>query len=274
MSLLFKNYTKFKPKKDLQLQIKTVLFKRGALQQEQQQWWSNQWTLEPNIYGGGGWSPRRAVRWQSEHDAIIIVQLDRASASSAKQRKHWQESCEEYLPIKTRWNILLTASLNSQRRTVGWIPSKWIPAKKCNCSSLTSDDHSKPPSLLCVRVCWDSWIRKWRVCWMSDRIQNLMHQIGSKIFIYQTGSKRCIRLDPRYIYIRLDPRDASDWIRNPFRGTSVSPAPSLVTASAFVTSSSCHVAEAHANVKACREMWQVSWHVMMSWPVACHGVSF
>jgi hypothetical protein len=37
MSLLFKNYTKFKPKKDLQLQIKTVLFKRGALQQEQQQ---------------------------------------------------------------------------------------------------------------------------------------------------------------------------------------------------------------------------------------------
>ena len=103
MSLLFKNYTKFKPKKDLQLQIKTVLFKRGALQQEQQQWWSNQWTLEPNIYGGGGWSPRRAVRWQSEHDAIIIVQLDRASASSAKQRKHWQESCEEYLPIKTRW---------------------------------------------------------------------------------------------------------------------------------------------------------------------------
>ena len=86
MSLLFKNYTKFKPKKDLQLQIKTVLFKRGALQQEQQQWWSNQWTLEPNIFGGGGgWSPRRAVRWQSEHDAIIIVQLDRASASSAKK---------------------------------------------------------------------------------------------------------------------------------------------------------------------------------------------
>jgi len=37
MSLLFKNHTKFKPKKDLQLQIKTVLFKRGALQQEQQQ---------------------------------------------------------------------------------------------------------------------------------------------------------------------------------------------------------------------------------------------
>ena len=141
MSLLFKNYTKFKPKKDLQLQIKTVLFKRGALQQEQQQWWSNQWTLEPNIYGGGGWSPRRAAWWQSEPDAIIIVQLDRASASSAKQRKHWQESCEEYLPIKTRWNILLTTCLNGQRSTVGWIPQKWIPPKKCNCSSLTSDDH-------------------------------------------------------------------------------------------------------------------------------------
>ena len=100
---------------------------------------------------------------------------------------------------KNSVNILLTASLNSQRRTVGWIPSKWIPAKKCNCSSLTSDDHSKPPSLLCVRVCWDSWIRKWRVWRMSDRIQNLMHQIGSKIYIYQTGSQRCIRLDPKSV---------------------------------------------------------------------------
>jgi hypothetical protein len=108
---------------------------------------------------------------------------------------------------KNSVNILLTTSLNGQRRTVGWIPQKWIPPKKCNCSSLTSDDHSKPPSLLCVRVCWDSWIRKWRVCWMSDRIQNLMHQIGSKIYIsdwiwemHQTGSEirfgapMCLRL--------------------------------------------------------------------------------
>jgi len=60
------------------------------------------------------------------------------------------------------------------------------------------------PPLLCVCVCWDSWIRKWRVWCMSDRIQNAIHQIGSKI------------------YIRLDPRNASDWIRNPFRHQSVS----------------------------------------------------
>jgi hypothetical protein len=53
------------------------------------------------------------------------------------------------------------------------------------------------PPLCCV--CWDSWIRKWRVWWMSDRIQNLMHHIGSKIYIYQTGSKKCIRLDPKSV---------------------------------------------------------------------------
>lgn len=34
---------------------------------------------------------------------------------------------------------------------------------------------------------------------MSDRILNLMHQIGSKIYIYQTGSERCIRLDPKSV---------------------------------------------------------------------------
>ena len=34
---------------------------------------------------------------------------------------------------------------------------------------------------------------------MSDRIQNLMHQIGSKIYIYQTGSERCIRMDPKSV---------------------------------------------------------------------------
>ena len=182
MSLLFKNYTKFKPKKDLQLQIKTVLFKRGALQQEQQQWWSNQWTLEPNIFGGGGgWSPRRAVRWQSEHDAIIIVQLDRASASSAKKALTRElrgifadKNSVEYSPHSLPQQPEEDGGMDSTK-VVGWIPTKVDSTKVDPSKEMQLQlfniwwSFKASPSLLCVRVCWDSWIRKW-VCWMSDRI--------------------------------------------------------------------------------------------------------
>ena len=115
--------------------------------------------------------------------------------------------------------------------------------------SPTSDDHWKPPSTVCVRVCWNSWIRKWRVWCMSDRIQTILNWIqdmywtGFKTWyirldlrhvsnriqdMHQIGSKICIRLDPRYvpdwiqymyhtgsrICIGLDPRYEIDWIQD------------------------------------------------------------
>jgi len=97
--------------------------------------------------------------------------------------------------------------------------------------------------------------------YISDKIQD-MHHIESKIWS-----------DPRYI---------SDWIQDMYQTGSkisfgtpvqcVSPALSLVPASAFVTWPSCHAPLSHANVKACREMWQnvTTCHDV----VTCHGMSF
>lgn len=162
----------------------------------------------------------------------------------------------EYLLI-TRW-IFSSRLLNGLE----------LSARGWGYSTLLTDDHWKPPSTVRVRVCWNSWIRKWRVWCVSDRIQN--NQIGSKIHI---------RLDPRYV---SDPNYISNWIQDMYQTGSkisfgtpvqcVSLALSLVPASAFVTWPSCHAPLSHANVKACREMWRnvKTCHDV----VTCHGMSF
>jgi len=194
----------------------------------------------------------------------------------------------EYLLI-TRW-IFFSRPLNRlQLSGRGWGCTTAVTGH-----SPTSDDHWKPPSTVCVRVCWNSWIRKWRVWCMSDRIQTIsnwiqdMYWTGFKTWyirldlrhvsnriqdMHQIGSKICIRLDPRYV---------SDWIQDMYLigsemslGTPVqcvSPALSLVPASAFVTWPSCHVPLSHANVKACREMWRnvTTCHDVVTF----HGMSF
>ena len=146
--------------------------------------------------------------------------------------------------------------------------------------------------------------------YVLDWIQNMIYQIRSKVCIvsdpryvsnwiqdmYQIGSKICTRLDPIHvsywiqdmhqigpkIWIRLDPRYVSDRIQDMCQigsemslGTPVqcvSPALSLLPASAFVTWPSCHVPLSHANVKACHEMWR---NVMTCHDVVTfHGMSF
>jgi len=217
----------------------------------------------------------------------------------------------EYLLIT--WWIFFSRPLNRlQLSGRGWGCTTAVAGH-----SPTSDDHWKPPSTVCVRVCWNSWIREWRVWCMSDRIQTIsnwiqdMYWTGFKTWyirsdpryvsypiqdMYQIESKICIRLDPRYvsywiqdmhqigpkIWIRLDPRYVSDRIQDMCQigsemslGTPVqcvSPALSLVPASAFVTWPSCHVPLSHANVKACREMWRnvTTCHDVVTF----HGMSF
>ena len=179
------------------------------------------------------------VWWQSEHDAIIMrVCMCLSSEKIALTRFVGLE----YLLIT--WWIFFSRPLNRlQLSARGW---GYITAVAGH--PPTSDDHWKPPSTVCVRVCWNSWIRKWRVWCMSDWIQILsswiqdMYWTGFKTWyirsypryvsnriqdMYQIGSKICIRLDPRYvsywiqdmyrigskIWTRLDPRYESDWIQ-------------------------------------------------------------
>jgi len=154
---------------------KIQLFKQGALQQQQQQhqWWSNQLTLEPNIW-------RRMVMSEYDDNPSMMQSSCACACASSEKIALTRVVGLEYLLIT--WWIFFSRPLNRlQLSARGWGCTTAVTGH-----SPTSDDHWKPPSTVCVRVSWNSWIRKWRVWCMSDWILTISKWIQD---MYWTGFK-------------------------------------------------------------------------------------